>query len=76
MHYHIPGLPENLDETRHLDLVKLRLMSPVLSSVTEEQGKGVRKEEDKEGMQSLALSSDKLQNSSPHQGEDILPKVR
>lgn len=48
-------------------------MSPVLPSVTEEQGK-VSKEEDKEGLQSLSWSSDKLRNSGSNQGKDVLPK--
>lgn len=56
-----------------MDCFELHLMSPVLSSVPEEQGK-VSKEEDKEGMQSLSWSSDSLQNSGPGQGEDVLPK--
>lgn len=38
------------------------------------KSKAVSKEEDKGGMQSLSLSSDKLQNSGPDQGEDVLPK--
>lgn len=66
--------PQNLNESRHLDSVELHLMSPVLSSVPEEQGKEVSKEEDKEGMQSLSWSSDSLQNSGPGKGEDVLPK--
>lgn len=49
-------------------------MSLVLSSVTEEPGKEVSREEDKEAMQSLSRSTNKLQNSGPGQGKDVLPK--
>lgn len=49
-------------------------MCPVLPADPEEQGKEVRMEEDKKGVQSLSWSPDQLQHSGPGQGEDVLPK--
>lgn len=66
--------PRNVNETRHLDGFRARLMNSVLSSVTREQGKEVSKEEEKEGTQSCSWHSDELRNSDCGQGEELLPK--